>query len=258
MSTFEDQIRFRVLVQTRVRSVHTASIMNASEAPSDAEHRAALPHQGYASPKSYQATTPDQDFMSTDTRTLTLMNMSVHAKPMKPSYEVLPPEIWLLILRDCPTSSLKNLAQVDKTLHDLVSDQLLRTVVLGQGTLGKCVLDKTLDNATVIKDPAAFSALVLNHKHLRWYKVTKAVFVVYRTATFVVRLSALPLMCYYITQTFAPEQLDKFKWTVWLQKRKLVTITLWPVSMWPVNHPIMDTLDTSGRPLIGDIVAQDD
>lgn len=249
MSTLEDLNRFTVSLQIHVLSIRSALIMDAIEVLSDAELRVLAPsvrHAFYTS--SYQAANQHEHATSIDSETFSETNTSVHAEPEKPSYEVLPLEIWLLILRECPTSSLKSLAQVDNTLHDLASDQLLRTVVLGKGTLGDCVLDKTLDNATVIRDPAAFSTLVLNHKQLRWYKVTKAVFVVYRTATFVVRLSALPLMCYYITYNFAPEELDKFKWTVWLRKSKV--ITLWPLDMWKVNHPIMNTLDTSGRPLM--------
>lgn len=233
-------------------------MMETIEALPHAEHRGPAPSRRFAFYTSDQAAMPHEAVISIDPKTMFETKPSVHAKAEKPSYEVLPPEIWLLILRECPTSSVKNLAQVDRALHDLAADQLIRTVVLGKGTLGDCVLDKTLDNATVVKDPAAFSALVLNHKQLRWYKVTKAVFVVYKTATFVVRLSALPLMCYHITQKFASEQLDKFKWTVWLQGRKLITITLWPLNMWPARHPIMRTEATSGRALIGDIVAEGD
>jgi len=255
MSTLAHQHRFNVSLQIHVRSVRSALIMDAIQALSGASHRAAVSPQEYAFQASYQTAAPQIPLAIIDPKVMLGTNTSIHAKPEKPSYEVLPPEIWLLVLRECPTSSLKNLAQVDKTLHDLASNQLLRTVVLGQGTLGDCVLDKTLDNASVIKDPAAFSTLVLNHKQLRWYKATKAVFVVYRTATFVVRRSALPLMCYYITHHFAPEELDKFKWTIWLQKQKIVT--LWPLNMWTVKHPIMGTLDTSSRPLIGGIAAQD-
>jgi hypothetical protein len=256
MSTFEDQNHCRVSLQIHVRSVHSALIMDAIRAFSEAGHRAVLPVQGHA----FHASRPTKLYETVAIvapKTLFKRNTAIRNHPKQPSYEVFPPEIWLLILRECPTSSLKNLAQVDKPLHALASDQLLRTVVLGQGTLGHCVLDKTLDNATVIKDPAAFSALVLNHKQLRWYKVTKAVFVVYRTSTFVVRLSALPLVCYYITQIFAPEDLDKYKWTVWIPNEKKKVVTLWPLDMWTVKHPIMRTVDTSRYPLLGDPLVQD-
>ena len=250
MSTLEDQYRCQVSLQIHVHSVRSALIMDTIEALSDAGHQGPAPSSRHACYTSCQAAKPYEPVISIDPKTVFGTATSVHAEPEKPSYEVLPLEIWLLVLRDCPTSSLKNLAQVDRTLHDLASDQLLRTVVLGQGTLGNCVLDKTLENATVIKDPAAFSALVLNHKQLRWYKVTKAVFVVYKMSTFVVRLSALPLMCYYITQNCAPEDLDKFKWTVWLQKKKV--ITLWPLSMWKIKHSIMDT----SQPVTGGALAR--
>lgn len=184
----------------------------------------------------------------TDTE-LSSTNKKPCIKESEQPYDVFPPEIWLLILRECPTGSLKNLAQVNNTLHALASDQLLRTLVLGQGSIGHCVLDKTLDNATVIKDPAAFSILVLNHKHLRWYKAVKTVFVIYKRTMFVVRLSALPLVCYYITQRHAPKELDKYKWTVWIQRQAVVT--LWPLDMWTVKHPVIRNLDTSLHPLVG-------
>jgi hypothetical protein len=184
----------------------------------------------------------------TDTK-LSSINKKPCIKESEQPPDVFPPEIWLLTLRECPTSSLKNLAQVNNTFHALASDRLLRTLVLGQGSIGHCVLDKTLDNATVIKDPAAFSTLVLNHKHLRWYKAVKTVFVIYKRTTFVVRLSALPLMCYYITQRHAPEELDKFKWTVWMQRRTVVT--LWSLDMWTAKHPVKRNLNTSLHPLVG-------
>jgi hypothetical protein len=180
---------------------------------------------------------------------LSSINKKPCIKDSEQPYDVFPPEIWLLILRECPTSSLKNLAQVNNTFHALASDQLLRTLVLGQGSIGHCVLDKTLENATVIKDPAAFSTLVLNHKLLRWYKAVKTVFVVYKRVMFVFRLSALPLVCCYITQRHAPEELDKYKWTVWMQRRAVVT--LWPLDMWTVKHPVIRNPDTSLHPLVG-------
>ena len=203
-----------------------------------------------------QRTTPSIQALRKYTRSQSVITntelSSINKKPCikepEQPYDVFPPEIWLLILRECPTSSLKNLAQVNNTFHALASDQLLRTLVLGQGSIGHCVLDETLDNATVIKDPAAFSTLVLNHKHLRWYKAVKTVFVIYKRTMFVVRLSTLPLVCYYITQRHAPEELDKYKWTVWMQRRTVVT--LWSLDMWTAKHPVIRNLSTSLHPLV--------
>jgi hypothetical protein len=162
-------------------------------------------------------------------------------------YGVFPPEIWLLIMRECSTTSLKSLARTSPSVHSIASDQLLHTLVLGQGTLGRCKLDKALDNATMIRDPAAFSIAVLGHNQLRWYNAVKTVFVVYRSALFVIKLSALPFVCFYITHYYAPQDLDKFKYTLW--RRKRVRVTLWAPHLWAAKHPIVRDLESYHRHL---------
>ncbi|KAH0153732.1 hypothetical protein KCU67_g9344, partial [Aureobasidium melanogenum] len=92
---------------------------------------------------------------------------------------VFPPDIWLEILQWCPTTSLKNLCLTSKTLHSLASEQLIQTLVLGQNILGTYSLSPSLNNATLVKDPAAFCRAVLENKHLRWFRAVKTVFVVW-------------------------------------------------------------------------------
>lgn len=154
---------------------------------------------------------------------------------------VFPPDIWLQILQSCSTKSLKNISLASKTLHGMASEQLIQTLVLGQNILGTCTLDSSLTNATLIKDPAAFCRAVLENKHLRWYRAVKTVFVVWGERLYVVRVSALPLVCYYITWKYAPKDLVKYTWKVWVKTP--ATVTLWSPDMWPVKHAIMHTLD---------------
>jgi hypothetical protein len=100
----------------------------------------------------------------------------------------------------------------------------------------------------MIKDPAAFSISVLAHNQLRWYNAVKTVFVVYRSVLFVIKLSALPFVCFYITHYYALHDLDKFKYTVWLRKR--VRVTLWAPHMLAAKHPIVRDLEIYRRHLI--------
>lgn len=154
---------------------------------------------------------------------------------------VFPPDIWLHILESCSTTSLKNISLTSKTLHGLALEQLIQTLVLGQNILGTCTLNPSLTNATLIKDPAAFCRAVLENKHLRWYRAVKTVFVVWGDRLYVIRVSALPLVCYYITWKYAPKDLVKYTWKVWVKTP--ATVTLWSPRMWPVKHAIMHTLD---------------
>jgi hypothetical protein len=167
----------------------------------------------------------------------------------KPPYGVFPPELWLLIMKDCPTSSVKSLARTSKRMHTLAMTQLLETVVVGQGVLGRCILPTALDNATIISDPARFSTVILNHEQLCWYGAIKTVFVVYRSGLYVIRLSALPLVCRHITARFGPqEDMMSHKWMVWTRKK--VIVTLWLPGNWKVRHPVAWELEEERRKLL--------
>ncbi|CAD0086782.1 unnamed protein product [Aureobasidium mustum] len=157
-------------------------------------------------------------------------------------YGVFPPEIWLHILKSCSTTSLKNLSLTSKSFYLLSSDQLLHTLVLGQNTISTCVLPPSLHNATVIKDAALFNHLVLDYRHLHWYKAVKTVFVVRAKRLWVTRRSALPLICYYITWWFKPEDKKMHTWKPWVMEQP--TVMLWVPEIWPVRHPIMLDLKT--------------
>lgn len=157
-------------------------------------------------------------------------------------YGVFPPDIWLVILQSCSTTSLKTLCLTNKSLYALSSEQLLHTLVLGQNILGTCSpLDPSLVNATLVKDPAAFCRAVLENKYLRWHRAVKTVFVVWGKHLYVTRISALPLVCYYITWTHAPRDLVKYTWKVWVKTPAVVT--LWSPEVWPVKHAIMHSFE---------------
>jgi hypothetical protein len=167
----------------------------------------------------------------------------------KPPYGFFPPEIWLLIMKDCPTSSVKNLARTSKKMHKLAMSQLLETVVLGQGLLGRYTLPEALDNATMISDPALFATSILNHKQLYWYKAVKTVFVVFRSGLYVTRRSALPLVCRHITARFGPqEDLESYKWMTWTRQK--VIVTLWLPGTWMVEHPIAKLMEQERRKIL--------
>ncbi|CAD0106292.1 unnamed protein product [Aureobasidium uvarum] len=172
----------------------------------------------------------------------TISTNALPTKTPKQPYGVFPPELWLEITKQCPTRSLKTLALTNKYLHAISSDQLLRTVILlGENSLGEFKLDPSLDKATLIKDPATFNRLVLEHRSLRWYKAVKTVFVVKNERLYVTRRSALPLVCYYITWHYAPRELVKYTWKVWVKSP--IVVTLWPPETWPFKHSAMPRLE---------------
>jgi hypothetical protein len=222
----------------------------AEQTPAEKEHQAT--HAAETPPTS-QSSKTNQAELQSETKDFSawlaipkIPNWTV-PKPFiaKPPYGVFPPEIWLLILEHCSTSSVKNVARSSKRMHILAMIQLLDTVVVGQGMLGWYTLPEALDNATVISDPAVFATCILNHKHIYWYKAIKTVFVVYRSGLYVIRASDLPLVCHDITARFGPqEDLRRYEWMIWTKK---IVIVLWPAGMWMIGHPIVREMEMERR-----------
>jgi hypothetical protein len=238
IATFNHQDRFVVTLKVPNRSAKAEKLMDAIDALDRATHRV-------------QAETEDQAIPPTEAISISLPEKTNQAedheetgkfahwfplppntswtgpKPFiaKPPFGCFPPEIWLMIMKGCPTPSIKNLARTSKNMNQLAMTQLLDTVVLRQGLLCRHTLPSGLDNATVIGNPALFSTVILNRKQLYWFTAVKTVFMVYRSRLYVVRVSALPLVCHHITARFGPqEDLSSYKWMVWTRKKVIVTL----------------------------------